>query len=244
MGKFLSISLLLLALSAFQACTKPAVAPDLGYDYFPLEIGSSRIYQVDSVIYDPNGQIRIDTVSFQLKESIADSYQDDTGLNWFRIERFERETDQDPWQFHSISAASRDETRAFRKENNLQFISFVFPQDIFAKWESTVFIDPLQEVVVAGEPLEMFKYWESGFRSIDAPYTLGTQTYPSTCEVFHAEFENLIELRRVREVYAKDTGLIYRELYILDTQIIDGTIPWEIKGEKGFILRQSLIAIE
>jgi hypothetical protein len=62
--------------------------------------------------------------------------------------------------------------------------------------------------------------------------------------VREADSENLIELRRSRVKYAKGIGLVYRELWVLDTQCIeqcDGK-PWEEKAEKGFILSQTITA--
>jgi hypothetical protein len=61
--------------------------------------------------------------------------------------------------------------------------------------------------------------------------------------VQNADSENLIELRLAHEKYARGVGLVYRELWILDTQCIEDCIgmTWEQKAEKGFILKQTLI---
>ena len=44
------------------------------------------------------------------------------------------------------------------------------------------------------------------------------------------------------EKYAKDIGLIYKEMWILDTQKSESAAPWEVKAEEGFILKKSLVS--
>ena len=56
-------------------------------------------------------------------------------------------------------------------------------------------------------------------------------------------FLNLIELREAIEKYARNVGLIEKQMRILDTQCIiecEGE-PWEVKAEKGFILKQRIL---
>ncbi|MBR9921721.1 MAG: hypothetical protein GYB31_12855 [Bacteroidetes bacterium] len=235
--------LLVLLAVFFTACKEPAVEPDLGYDYYPLQLGTERVYQIGSVIYDPNGMELIDTISFQWRESLVDTFSDEQDQTWYRIERHKRNQEGDPWVFHSVVTESRDATRAFRKENNLLFIPFIFPPDPFANWESTVFFDDNETVVVAGETLEMFKYWESRFEVVEESMDILGEAR-EICTLSHANFENLIELRRVFETYAAGLGLVERSVYILDTQEIDAGKPWEEKAEKGFILQQTLIKFQ
>ena len=60
---------------------------------------------------------------------------------------------------------------------------------------------------------------------------------------------NPFERRLVREKYAKEVGLVAREMFIFDSDYCNEepvpldceTIAWEDKAEKGFILRQVII---
>ena len=68
--------LLFLGLSAsfFFACESEVeeVDIDFGYDYFPLEVGRSWYYQVDSVIYDPSlGGTDVDSSRTFVRETIS-----------------------------------------------------------------------------------------------------------------------------------------------------------------------------
>ncbi|MEL6865958.1 MAG: hypothetical protein AAFP19_16145, partial [Bacteroidota bacterium] len=63
--------------------------------------------------------------------------------------------------------------------------------------------------------------------------------FDSVATIYQADNENAIELRYSIEKYARNIGLVYREMRILDTQaIVDD--PWEEKAQKGFIIRQQI----
>lgn len=215
-----------------------------GFEYFPLEVGNYKIYQVDSVIYDPaSGGINRDSSRTFIKETLIEKYSDDAGAEVFKIERAQRNTPADPWTITNIWTTSHNELRAYRTEENLKFVPLVFPVQARKRWNSLVFTDPALQVEIAGEPIEIFKGWSSEIESADQAEKIGDFDFEKVTMVIHADEENLIELRSVIEKYAKGVGLVFKEMKILDTQCIspcEGQ-PWEEKAEKGFILRQVLI---
>lgn len=227
---------------------------DWGYEYQPLSIGRGWIYEVDSLIYDPAPSgTRIDTVNVQWKEEVADTLRDNNGKLNYRIIRYERPAQGLPWQVKSVYALSPGERQLIRTEDNLRFIALVFPVDVAAEWNGNVFIDVNTSIPIAGEPMQLFKGWSYQYTAVDEPLTLGAFQFPQTATVVPADSENLIERRFVKEQYARNVGLVYRELQLLDTQCnvcCNGNfadcenLPWELKAEKGFILRQRLIAFQ
>ena len=129
------------------------------------------------------------------------------------------------------------------------FISLVFPVEENVQWDGNQFFDPGLIISVAGESIEMYKSWGYEIQSVGNTYTLDDQTFPDVVEVSMADNENLIERRFAHEVYAKDIGLIYREMLILDTQCetcCNGdfasceAIDWEVKAEKGLRLTTAI----
>ncbi len=216
-----------------------------GKEYFPLEIGKHIIYQVDSTIFDPTGE---DTTVFfsktLVKEEIVDTLRDNNDELLFKIERFERSADTLPWQIAKVFTQQISSNQAIRTEDNLRFIKLTFPIRENETWNGNIHFDPSLIVTVAGETLEMFKGWRTKISSVGEPETVGDFSFPEVVAVSEAESENLIELRTAVSKYAKGIGLIYRELWILDTQCIDACIgqAWDVKAEKGFILRQQIIS--
>lgn len=236
-------TLLAIATLMLAGCTEEIEPPsDLGFDYFPLELGQRMIYQVDSIIYDTTGTgIIIDTSITYLQEEIVAELTDNTGQPLYRIEISEKKELGDPWQIRSVYAAQRTDQAAYRTEENLRFIKMIFPLERNSPWDGNRFFDATVNVVVAGETIEMFKNWEYQIIEIGEPGQVGQFVFDQITTISQADDENLIELRYSQEKYAKGIGLVYKEMRILDTQNISETLPWEEKAQKGFILRQTLI---
>lgn len=238
--RFTAAFLVVLLLFIFS-CSKSEIEDfdlEAGYDYFPVEIGKFVEYEVDSIVYDPLE--RTDSSHSFVREIIVDTLHDNTNAVVYRIERFERKSPQEAWQIKRVYTASRSETQAFRTEENLKLIKLVFPVRSGRDWKSTVFIPDNTIVSIRGESVELFKSWESKILSTNEAETINGLEFPAVTTVSHADSDNLLEKRFVLEKYAKGVGLVYRELWILDTQKIESEASWEVKAEKGFIIRQRI----
>lgn len=246
MNKLFLLVILLGSMACLQSCEEITETVDLeeGIDYFPLEVGQNLVYSVDSLNFLIGTQgIFIDSTHTFVREKIVDTFEDNEGNTAYKVERFERKSDTLDWQIRDVWTASRDEQRAFRTEENLRFVRMIFPLKEERVWESTAFIDKGMIVTVAGgETIELFKNWESEVLSVNQAETIGGREYPEVATIIHADSENFIEYRYVVEKYAKNIGLVYREMRILDTQNIDESLSWREKAEEGFILRQTLIS--
>ncbi len=241
----LRITIFLSAIALLASCkTEPDdFDRDFGFGYFPLKTGQSLIYRMDSTIYDPTGDSLVSHSSYLLKETVVDSFVDLTGAIVYRIEQFQRAADSLPWQFNKIVTASITNNQAIRTEDNLRFIKLTFPLRKFNAWDGNAYFDPGTKVTVAGESIEMFKSWSYRVLDVDQAEIIGGFALPQVATIENADSENLIELRIAYEKYARGIGLVYRELWILDTQCIEGCtgMSWNEKAEKGFILKQTLI---
>lgn len=216
---------------------------DEGYDYFPLEVGKYIIYDVDSTVYDPTGDTSVYSSKTIVKEVVTDTLRDNAGNLLYKLERFERSAGTLPWQVKKVFTASVQGDQAIVKEDNLRFIKLTFPVRKNESWNGNVFFDPSLVVTVAGESLEMFKSWSYKVENTGTAVTIGDFDFENVTTVREADSENLIELRVSRSQYARGIGLVYRELWILDTQCIEDCQgkTWEEKAEKGFIVKQTII---
>lgn len=229
----------------FAACkeTPDDFKSELGLDYFPLEVGKFIEYQLDSTIFDPNGDTTVYHSTTFAKETIVDTLSDNNGNILYKIEHFERAADSLPWAIKKVLSISVQDYQAIRIEDNLRFIKLTFPVEKGTSWDGNVHFNEALIVTVAGETIEMFKGWNYRVKAVDEPLAIGAFQFDKTATVEEADNENLIELRKSSAIYAKGIGLVYRELWILDTQCIDDCIgkPWEEKAEKGFILKQTIL---
>lgn len=248
------ILLLLVILTGLTSCDKHKLEDfqlDRGYEYYPLQIGQSRIYAVDSIIFDPaQFGISIDTFSGFFRELIVDTLRSSADELLYRVERYYRKTVDDPWEIHSVVSRSRGEREATFTENNLRFVKLLFPLKADQEWEGTAHFPANTELQVAGETLEFFKGWESRVVEKRPALQVADQSYGDVYVVELADFENKIEYRYGWEAYAPDLGLVYQEIWVLDTQCeyccnrdlgACDPLPWVEKAEKGLILKMRLL---
>lgn len=221
-----------------------------GYEYFPLEVGKYRIYQVDSIQFDIGaGNLPIrDSSTFYLREEVKELVQDFEEADVFRIERSRSDQPTGPWQIWDVVTASRSVNQAFYTENNIRLINLVFPLSKGIRWNGTSFINDQIIVFIRGESVEMYKGWEFEVLEEGMSEQIGSVVYPEVATVQQSNSENIIERRYSVEKYAKGVGLIFQERQIVDSycKYLGITEPcigkeWIEKSGRGFFSRQSLL---
>lgn len=227
----------------FTSCKEESIAPTgiaLETEHYPLEVGRVWVYQTDSVIF--NKQLSsVDTLVGYMKEEISDEYINSGGEPSYVIERSFRRGLNDPWGVTDTYSASFVDNKATRSEENLRFVKLVFPTTLGQKWDGNQFFDESVIVNVGGEFIEVYKNWESEVTAVDSSVDINGIQYDNCTEVVLADNENFLEKRYVKEIYAKDIGLISKEMIILCTQNGDTNLDIIDRAEEGFVLTQSLI---
>ncbi len=249
----LFFSLLLLL---FGACSDRETLEPLPFDtsqleYFPLKSGKYIVYKVDSLVFDPaiTGGISRDSSSTFVMEMLTDSLADNNGQLQYILERYERRLQTEPWTFKFAGTLSRANNQGVRTEQNFRFLKMLFPMDKRSNWDGNLWIDKNREIEIAGERMQPFIHWAYEVDSIDVPAAIGNFQFDSTLVITEVDNDNIIERRFSRAWYAKNIGLVKREQWILDSQYCNqipaptdcATRPWELKAEKGYILRQIIL---
>ncbi len=241
---------LMLAISACGDRKTGDLVPDETPAYLPLEIGRCVTYAVDSIIYDSDGQggIKTDTNRFFAKEILTDTFRDAAGNLAFRLERFERPDELHDWLIHDVWAVQRVDHQSVRTEENLRYIKLVHPLDRRSEWDGLAFIDREQVIEIAGEPMDLFKGWLTEVDTVDKPRAVGNFSFDSTLVLREADYDDKVDRRFSKEIYAKNVGLVFREQWLLHSRCADkGDLapcagkPWEDIAGKGFILRQVVV---
>lgn len=127
------VSLCFVAIFLQISCNETKeVGPDtLGLDYYPLNVGQYRIYNVQEIQYLVTG---FDTTVFQLRETIFDSIVS-TDRTTFLIRRDTRLNAMDSWKSDSIWSVSRTSSYLAITENNIPFIKLTFPVTVGREWD-------------------------------------------------------------------------------------------------------------
>jgi hypothetical protein len=129
--------------------------------------------------------------------------------------------------------ATINERTAEKIEENQRFIKLVFPVGEGKQWLGNKFIDPSDELV-------FLKDWKYEMKDVNKPLIFGSLKFDSTLAVLQQYDSSAINITSSIEKYAKNIGLVYKELRFLKSQNNFG-LPWEERAEQGYILRMSII---
>lgn len=231
-----TISLLVFLLN----CKKEVVGTiDLEKDYFPLEINFWQEYKVDSITFsDFTNPVTIDTSSYFLKELIESDYLDLSNNTNYRVEQYKR-YENSSWFINNIFSQKATNINFQKVENDLRFIKLVFPPELNKTWNGHIYIDVIDEPSLDFYNPTKFE-WEYTFTAIDEKLEIGEFTFDSCVTVIQIDEENLFEKKYSKEIYAKNVGLVYKELMILETQAAPSNAPFVERAENGFILKYTI----
>ncbi len=208
---------------------------------FPLDIDHSISYEVSEFIFTSRGQI--DTLSYQLRETVVDEFIDDTGATVHVVDRFVKPVDGGTWTYQQSWQSMITDNQAIRIEDNRRYIKLRLPIRQNDTWDANALFDDSAPIVIGNEPIDYYKNWQSKITQMNESVKIVGQTYNEVTSVSLADYENNIELRRVEEKYADGIGLIYRKIEVLDTQCFDACAneSWSEKAESGHIYIQHII---
>lgn len=247
MQKLIYILLLCLAVIFFHSCaTEYGEANEefLELDFAPLSIGKYLVYEVDSTIFDNQGNTVTETSSF-VREEMVETFIDEVGDTVYRVERLWRQNDLEDWSLTNVWSVKMQNRSLVRSEDNLRFVKLVFPPDTGRKWDGNQFVDKDLVINVFGEPLDLFLYWDDNYEILSrTAESVNGMNFDDVLTIKQAEEETLVERRFSQEQYAKGVGLVSKQLEVLDIECSDcpsQTTPWENKATKGFIMNQTLI---
>jgi len=217
---------------------------DYGYSYFPDDSGHFVIYQIDSVIYDDfNGIVRTSTI--YLKESIGEQFIDNLGRKAKRIVRSYSNVDStiQNWETSNVYYMVRNTLVAERVEENLRYIKMVFPNDDNQKWLGNKYLMSPPPYIIDTSNYSV-RDWKFTISRRDREYLINAARYDSTLTITQIQDSSAIYKTFVKEIYARNVGLIYKENWILtsqDTLKIRLQYPWQDRADRGFIIRQHVI---
>jgi hypothetical protein len=200
------------------ACKKEIIPNDnilLGKEYFPITKDHTIEYAIDSIIYNDFNK-STDTFRMQFKDVIGESFYDNEGRESYVVNRYCRKDDTYLWKDLMTFYATKTNFRVEVVENNLRMIKLVFPVKLKTYWSGNIYI-PAQ----IDDKLKWLWNWNYTYTYINQPFNTGLASFSNTIEVIGIndstnnpeQFPDAIANKTYsKEVYAKNVGLIYREL--------------------------------
>lgn len=232
MVKYLLPLLFILAM----ACNKQVINPnptDFGYTYYPLTYDKYVIYEVDSIIYN-DFALRNDTVHLQIKDVIGDSFIDNQGKLSFIVNRYKRYEPNGIWIGSKTYYVMQDEDVLEWQEDDLRFKKMVYPVKLNTKWKGNIYISG-----IINPELQWYNGWDYKYTSLATSFNTGYKNYNDVHQILQRDsisglegnpndFNSYSALTYSKEVYARNTGLVFKELTHWEYQ------PTVVKWRKGF----------
>ncbi len=207
--KSLIYSLFILTLFVL-ACQKDETTVDeeLYHEYFPVNVGHSVIYEVDSIVHD-DFTGTVDTFYYQIKEYFESTFIDDSGKETIRLERYIRNDENEDWDIKNVWMARRITSRAEKVEENIRYIKLAFPLRINKRWNGNAYNFKEEQTYTITD--------------LHHSYSINDLNFDSVATVLQKDEKTLISEKYQTEKYAKNIGLIYKE-YIDLKKDVDGSI--------------------
>jgi len=217
---FLLFTFYLSSCKKSESYSSPSIA-----DYNPLQTGKYITYQLDSLIYLSFGT-RDTTVSYQVKYLTDSLITDNLGRPAYRIFRFIRKNENEPWRsdaaFMSINTGNRLEFI----ENNLRYIKLQMPIKDNVTWKGNSFIDTYSSN-------SLFRYldnWDYSYANVGAADDVSNFNFENVITVLQRdeiigvpdEPSSYSEVNYSQEKYAKGIGMIYRKFFHSEYQPNNG----------------------
>src|SRR3954470_14147236 len=144
MRHILVVFLFLLFSIIVTSCKKESADVQLAplTDYYPLQVGNSYTYRLDSTVYLAFGT-SVATISYMAKDSVMSTYNDNTGRTVYLVYRYLTDTSMKaPFAYNSVySVLPTGKTIEVTDANNLQFINLVQPVTTSTTWLGNAYID-------------------------------------------------------------------------------------------------------
>ncbi|TKB95965.1 hypothetical protein [Pedobacter cryophilus] len=195
----------------WASCTKETTAPPIDFqsNFYPLKIGAVSIFEVDSTAYSnfTNSSVNY---QFEIKDSVTNTFEDLTGTTNYRIERYKKVNGASNWVFQLVFTRNKSIRAAEEFINNQRFIRLIFP--------------PLAGAVWNGNSKNTIGQQEFIIENEVAALSLNNFNFDSTLVVTEIDEQNLIREDVVNVTYAKNVGLVQKEVKALDKNISTGKI--------------------
>ena len=165
-----------------------------GYQYFPVEVGYTWEYQIDSVLVFQGGDANIITSSF-VQEKVTQLLSDDGNEKVYRLERSHKSKIDGSYALLDIWQITLDAEKATKTEENLKFIKLVFPALTNKKWDGNAFFDSDKEFSVAANNVTIYQDWNYKIEATGLSQTFNDIEYNDVLHVSHIDEESLINKR-------------------------------------------------
>ena len=191
-----AVKLSLIGLLGLYACTQPDTAPQKDTDYAPVESGRYWVYAVQDERYSLTEAPILN--AYFVKETIGERLSVTQDSQTYKLIRAKRNRTTDTWKTDSIWTVQQWPDKLIRIENNTAYVKLRFPVVGGTSWNQNEYNALSASLYQYVKPGELF--------------SLTAKSYANTVQVVSRQSDSTaISLNRRIDVYAYQTGLIFKE---------------------------------
>ncbi len=208
-------ALLAVGLLASSCKETTEAVPETGRDYYPVAVGNYWVYAVRDTLWSTaniNNQHSTPRDStYQLRETITETFTDAAGQPAYRLVRAKRASASAAWVNDSIFTLSVLPSALVLNRGNSRTVELIFPPREGRTWNFNAFNNNYNDTMRAET---------RQFATVATPFTTGggnsgltAVTYPVTLTTANTNAgSETSQLRRVsyQQVYSKGIGLVFR----------------------------------
>ena len=224
--KFTAYLILILSIPVlvFQSCSddvEEVVPAEQDHDYYPLAIGVSQTYQVDSIHFDGFTKTS-DTFQYKVRHTVVDTNTDLLDrFSYLVLREIDTGTGFDIDRQYTVVRTSDALETIYDDE---RVVNLRFPVDPVQRWDGNIF---------NSKDREIFRYL-----SVDEPKEVLDSTFSQTATVEELERENIIEDYLWTTTYAREVGMVERFRRNIARKNTQGVF------EQGYITHYRLLSFE
>lgn len=218
--------------------------------YWNLQPGKFVRYRLDSLLFINFGQ-KDTIVTYQAKDVVDAPFTDENGRKGWRVIRYLRDfnsTSESDWKANIAYQVITERNTIEVQEDNLRFRKLSLPITEGYTWlgNSLLPIHPYQARYQFSNDGDIAS-WDYTYQDVGLSAQVGTQNYENTITVWQAGDSVNVPVTVPRaigyrdhwvEQYAKDIGLIYKEVVMWEYQPANGSSP---SYRSGFGIKMEII---
>ena len=191
-----ALKLILFGFGLLYSCSQLTDPLRNDADYAPVESGRYWVYAVQDERYSLTEVPVLST--YFVKETIGEQLSATQNSQTYKLIRSKRSRITDSWKLDSVWTVQSWPDKLIRTENSIAYVKLRLPVVDGATWNQNEY-NTL--------PTSTYRYVDAG-----KPFNLTTKKYDNTVQVVSAQNDSTaISLNRQIEVYAYQSGLIFKE---------------------------------